>query len=275
MGIRESAALLMLVLAAWPLPALAGGDPDQGMSRALNIEEPWNETAVYLTSSRDNITTPGHTWNASVEWDVAFSRRWGAEIDGPGILAAEPLSRGSTALAPLTLGLKYVPLQWGNDDSINSGIITLEGEGSWWPNPRPAAFPGTGSSLSGQVLVGFRHGSRWLQGEYGVNRRLKADARSGWFANTAVGQKLGDIFSVQMEVDANHISVANNGATAIGIALTPQVGAHIGQNWQLIVGETYARVDGQSGYTATTNMLLEYRFDSDEDTGSVAPLTNG
>jgi hypothetical protein len=255
----------MLMVAGWPLIACAGSDPDRGMVRALGIEEPWIETAVYLTSSRDNVTTPGHTWNANVEWDVAFSRRWGAEIDAPGILATEPLGKGATALAPLTFGLKYAPLQWGDDDSIDSGIVAFEAEGSWWPNPKPDAFPGTGSNLSGQMLLGFRHGSRWLQGEYGLNRRLAADARSGWFANSAIGQKLGDIWSVQMEVDANHISVADSGATVIGVALTPQVGARIGHNWLAIVGESFARTGGQSGYTATTNVLLEYQFDNDED----------
>ena len=61
------------------------------------------------------------------------------------------------------------------------------------------------------------------------------------------------------------VSVADNGATAMGLALTPQVGAHIGRNWLVIVGESYARIAGQSGYTATTNVLLEYGFDHDED----------
>jgi hypothetical protein len=265
MGMRESAALLMLVLATWPSPALAGSDPDRGMSRALGVEEPWIETAVYLTSSRDNVTTSGHTWNANVEWDVAFSRRWGAEIDGPGILAADPLGQGATALAPLTFGLKYAPLQWGDDDSEHAGIISMELEGSWWPHARPDAFPGIGSNVSEQVLVGLRQGSHWFQGEYGVSQRLAADARSGWFANSDIGQSLGGIWNVQMEVDANHTSVADSGATTIGIALTPQVGVRIDQNWQLLVGETYARTPGQSGFTATTNVLIEYGFDQDED----------
>lgn len=265
MGMRRSVVLLMLALAGWPLMALAGSDPDRGMTRALGIEEPWIETAVYLTSSRDNITSAGHTWNANVEWDLAFNRHWGAEIDGPGLLAAEPLGKGSTALAPLTFGLKYSPLQWGSDDTDDAGIVSLEAEGSWWPHPRPDAFPATGSNLSGQLLVAYRHGSHWFQGEYGLSKRLAVDARSGWFANSAIGQKLSDTWNVQLEVDVNHVSVADNGATAMGLALTPQVGAHIGRNWLVIVGESYARIAGQSGYTATTNVLLEYGFDHDED----------
>ena len=265
MGRYVSVMALLLLLLGGSLPARAGGDPDRGMIRALGIEEPWIETAVYLTSSRDNITSAGHTWNANVEWDVAFNRRWGAEIDAPGLLAAEPLGKGATALAPLTLGLKYAPLQWGDDDSTDAGILAIEGEGSWWPNPKPNAFPATGSNLSGQLLAAFRHGDHWFQGEYGLSRRLAADARSGWFANSAIGQRLGDTFNVQLEVDANHISVDDNGATVMGLALTPQLGARIGRSWLVIVGETYARAGGQRGYTATTNVLLEYSFDHDED----------
>ncbi len=265
MGMRGSVVLLMLVvLAGWPLQAHAG-DPDQGMSRAWNIEEPWIENAYYIYASRDNSNAPGHTVSASVERDVAFSRRWGAEIDGPGVMAVQPLGKGAVAMTPLSFGLKFAPWQWGSDDEDSAGIIDFEVEGGWWPRPQPQNFPGTGSSMTEQVLIGLRQSSRWLQGQYAVTQRLGADARSGWSANTAIGQRLSQIWSVQLELDLNHTSVAANGATTLGITWIPQVCMQIGHAWEMVVGESFARVGGQSGYTGTTNVLFEYRFDNDED----------
>jgi hypothetical protein len=263
--IRKSTIALLLLLPFSPLSAFAGGDPDRGMSRALGIEEAWIENAVYLSSSRDNESTPGHTWNTGVEWDVAISRRWAAEIDAPGLLLADPPGNAALAMAPITLGLKYAAWQSGNDDSVNSGIVSMEVEGSWWPKSRPEAFPGIGSNMAEQVLVGLRHGNDLFQGEYGISQRLGTDARSGWFANSAIGRRLGDIWTVQMEVDVNHTSVRDSGATALGVALTPQLGVRIGQGWQLIFGETFSRVSGQSGYTSSSSAMFEYHFDTDAD----------
>lgn len=260
----RSASILLLLLTFAPFQAHAGDDPDKGMSRVLGIEEAWVESAVYLSSSRDNESTLGHTWNAGAQWDVALSPQWGIELDAPGLLAADPVGKGAMALAPITLGVKYAGLQWGDEDSVDAGVISVEVEGSWWPHPRPAAFSGIGSNMAEQLLIALRHGSHWFQGEYGITQRLRADARSGWFASSAVGQRLNDRWVVQMEVDVNQTSVRDNGTTALGLALTPQVGVRINRDWQLIVGETFARVAGQSSYTSTTGVMLEYHLDSDD-----------
>jgi len=254
----------MLMLSATATTAYAGGDPDQGMSRAWNIEEPWIENAFYIYASRDNDNAAGNALNLSGERDVAFSRRWGAEIDAPGLMAKEPLGKGPSALAPIAVGIKYAPWQWGSDDDDSAGVIDFEIEGAWWPNPQPQNFPGTGSSLTEQVLIGLRRSSHWLQGQYAISQRLGADARSGWSANTAIGQRLNETWSLQMEVDLNRTSVDANGATTMGIAWIPQVSAQIGHAWVVVVGESFSRV-GQSGYTGTTNLMFEYRFDNDED----------
>lgn len=265
MGKGTFAAMLMLGLTAMATSAFAGGDPDQGMSRALNIEEPWIENAYYIYASRDNENATGHAVNLGGERDLAFSRRWGAEIDAPGVMATTPLGKGATALAPLAVGLKYAPWQWGSDADDLAGIIDFEVERAWWPRPQPQHFPGTGSSMTEQVLIGLRQSSRWLQGQYAVTQRLGADARSGWSANSAVGQRLSPIWSVQLELDLNRTSVDANGATTMGMAWVPQISAQIGHAWEVVAGESFARVGGQPGYTGTTNVMFEYRFDNDEN----------
>jgi hypothetical protein len=265
MNIPGTLLTLLLLLVSAPYSAHAGDDPDRGMSRALGIEEAWVESALYLSSSRDNESTVGHTWNTGAQWDVALSKQWGIELDGPGLLAVDPIGKGAMALAPFTFGVKYAGLQWGDEDSVDAGVVSVEMEGSWFPHARPAAFPGIGSNMAEQVLIGVRHGSHWFQGEYGITQRLRTDARSGWFASSAIGQRLGDGWVVQMEVDVNHTSVRDNGTTALGLALTPQVGVRINRDWQLIVGETFARVAGQSSFTSTTGVMFEYQLDSDEE----------
>ena len=264
-GMGKRTLLMILMLTALAPNAFAGGDPDQGMSRAWNIEEPWIENAFYIYASRDNENATGRAVSLSGERDIAFSRRWGAEIDAPGVMATEPLGKGAVAMAPIAVGLKYAPWQWGSDDDDSAGVIDFEIEGAWWPRPQPQNFPGTGSSLTEQVLIGLRQSSRWLQGQYAISQRLGADARSGWSANTAIGQRLNRIWSVQMEVDLNRTSVDANGATTMSVAWIPQVSAQIGHAWEVVVGESFTRIGGQSGYTGTTNLMFEYRFDNDED----------
>jgi len=257
--------IILFILICQPLAVFAGDDPDQGMSRAWNIEEPWIENAYYFYASRDNDASSGHALNANVERDMAFSRQWGAEIDAPGLMATDPLGKGTVAPGPTNLGIKYAPWQWGDAGTDSAGVIDMELEGGWWAKPKPLSFPGVGSNITGQVLIGLRRSSRWFQGQYAITRRLGADARNGWSANSAIGQRFTDIWSIQMELDINHTSVNNSGATRLGITWTPQISAQIGHEWVMLIGESFARIGGQAGYTSTTNVLFEYRFDNDKE----------
>ncbi|MBY0579083.1 MAG: hypothetical protein K2P57_08555 [Burkholderiales bacterium] len=227
------------------------------MKRVLGIEEAWVENAVYFSSSRDNDANPGRAWNFGVQWDAALSEHWGSEVDAPGLLAQQPLGRAPSALAPITIGLKYVPLQW--DDGESAGVLGAEVEGSWWASPQPVNFPGVGSNIAGQILVGIRRGRYWIQGEYGASRRVKADARSGWFADSALGYRMSEDWVVQIEIDLNRTSVDALGHTASSATLTPQVGWQIDPAWQLVLGESIGRIQG--AYSVMTDVLLEYGFD--------------
>ena len=241
---------------------VAAGDPDRGMKRTLGIEEAWVENAVYLSTVRDNNANQGHSWNFGIEWDNVISGDWGSEIDAPGILAQQPLGRAPSSLAPVTAGLKYAPISWGDDDSEESGVIGFELEGSWWASPQPVNFPGVGSSVAEQVLVATRRGRYSFQGAYGVSQRAGADARSGWFASNAIGAKISEEWVIQMEVDFNRTSVDSFGNTAVARIVTPQVGWQINPAWQLVMGESFSRVGALN--SVMTNLLLEYSYDADE-----------
>lgn len=237
------------------------GDPDLGMKRALGLEEAWIEDAVYVSSSRDNDARAGHAWNLGVEWDAVLGERWGAEIDAPGILAQQPLGSGASALAPLTAGLKYLAVSTGDDASENAFVLGVEVEAGWWIRPQPENFPGTGSNVAEQLLFGWRHERYWIQGEYGLSQRAGNDARSGWYANTAIGCRISESLVLQAEIDLNRTSVDVFGHTAYSRMLVPQIGWQISPNWQVIVGESVGEV-GNSGSTGVmTNVLIEYGFD--------------
>lgn len=258
---------VIMALLIQPLAAFADPDPDpdHGMARALGIEEPWVENAAYFSSNRNNNASPGHAWNSGVEWDAVLGKDWGAEIDVPGILATQPLGRAPATLAPLTAGLKYSPWHWGDDDSEDAGVVGMEVEGGWWATPQPANFPGVGSSLAEQVLFGIRHGTNWIQGEYGFNQRVSADARTGWFANSALGHRLSKDWVIQLELDLNRTSVDALGHTVAGMMLTPQVGWQINPRWQMILGESFGHIEGQASLGTITSILFEYSFVKDSD----------
>lgn len=252
----------LLVLSVFNF-AHAEGDPDRGMKRVLGIEEPWVENAFYFSSSRDNDSRQGHAWNFGVEWDAALNEKWGTEIDAPGVLAQQPVGRAPAAFAPLSAGLKYMAVSWGDDESENAGVLGMELEGGWWPRPQPENFPGVGSNLAEQILVGLRHGRYWLQGEYGFSQRLAADARSGWFANSALGYRISKDWVFQVELDLNRTSVDEFGHTASSMTLTPQVGWQINPSWQMVLGESVGRVEGTASLGVMTNVLFEYSFDEE------------
>lgn len=260
----EKLTLFVLILFL-PLLALGdeGGDPDHGMKRALGIEEPWIENAAYFSTIRDNSGQPGSAWNFGAEWDAALGGNWGTEIDAPGILARQPLGRSPAALAPFSAGLKYMPVSVGDDRSENAFVLGFEVEGGWWTNPQPANFPGTGSTIAEQVLFGARHGRYWLQGEYGLSQRIDNDARSGWYANSALGYSLSNDVAFQLELDLNRTSVDNFGHTASSMMLTPQVNWQINPKWQMIVGESVGRIEGIASLSVMTNVLFEYSLDDD------------
>ncbi len=262
---KSSLCLFMACMLVQPLAALAGPDADQGMARVLNIEEPWVENAVYLSSSRDNNATSGHAWNFGLEWDAALGDDLGSEIDAPMVLAQQPVGHAPAALAPISAGLKYVPIHWGDGDSENAGVIGGEIEGAWWATPQPANFPGVGSSVTEQLLVGIRRGTYWIQGQYGITQRASADARTGWSANTAVGHRIAKDWVIHMELDLNRTSVDAYGHTAAGMMLTPQVGWQITPRWQMVLGESFARVEGQASLATLTSVLFEYSFQTDQD----------
>ena len=263
---KSSLCLFMACLFMQPLAAMAGpDDPDQGMARVLNIEEPWIENAVYLSSSRDNNASRGHAWNFGNEWDAALGTDFGTEIDAPILLATQPIGRAPSVLAPISAGLKYVPIHWGDGDSENAGVIGGEIEGGWWATPQPANFPGVGSSVTEQMLVGIRHGTYWIQGQYGITQRVSADARTGWSANTAVGHRISEDWVIHLELDLNRTSVDAYGHTAAGMVLTPQVGWQINPRWQMVLGESLSRIEGVASLDSITSVLFEYSFDTDKD----------
>ncbi len=257
--------LTMTFLLLQPLAASADDDQDMGMARVLNIEEPWVENALYVSSSRDNNSSAGHAWDLGLEWDAELGEDLGTEIDAPVVLATQPIGRAPAVLAPLAAGLKYVPIHWGDGDSENAGVIGAEIEGGWWATPQPANFPGVGSSVTEQVLIGLRRGTYWIQGQYGITQRVSADARTGWSANTSVGHRLSEDWVVHLELDLNRTSVDAFGHTAAGMVLTPQVGWQITPRWQMVLGESLSRIEGQASLETATSVLFEYSFVKDKD----------
>lgn len=233
------------------------------MNRAIGIEEPWTESAFYLSSARDNDPGPGYSWNVGAEWDLALSPRWGVEVDFPGVLMTVPIGRAPSTLAPVTVGLKAVPWQEGSADTANAGVLGLEVEGSYWHHPLPQDFPGAGSSLAAQILLGLRRHRVFLQGEYGWGQHLSADARSGWFADTALGYAFARRWAGQMEVDLNHLGVQADGATSLEGSLVPQIDWHASDRLHLALGESFTHVTGQEGVDSATDLLLEYSFYDD------------
>jgi hypothetical protein len=98
-----------------------------------------------------------------------------------------------------------------------------------------------------------------------VSQRIDSDARSGWFANSAIGYRISKAWVAQLELDLNQISVNFMGQTAFYKALTPQVGWQITPALQLVVGESFGRTAGNPNSTTMTNVMFEYNLDMDND----------
>lgn len=219
-------------------------DDSLGITRAINIDEASVETALYLIPSIDNDFSQGHIINLQDESVFALTGHWGLEVDFPQVLIQQPLGQGSAALGPIGLGFRYRGYQFGTENSETAGVFSAEAFGAYWATPN-SQFQDIGSTLTFELLEGFRWGKAFLQGNYGYNTALDSNTQNSWFANSALGYPLSDKWVVQMEADFT----AN---PAVQWTFVPQIGFKTG-HWLFEVGEAL----NASGPGTATDLIVE------------------
>ena len=118
-------------------------DVDDYITKAIGIEEPWLESAVYWFVQTDNNGSP-RALTLSTEFERKFSDRLGMELDLPAYTPNEPLGQGQGDFGPMAAGLKFAALHTCNLSEGRASLLTVKLEGQYWANTRPSVLPGGG-----------------------------------------------------------------------------------------------------------------------------------
>jgi len=259
--VKKLGFLFLFFCAAMPLAAEDGPktepvDPARGMTRSLNIEEAWVENAAYVFSNLDNDLSAGHAWELMGEWDFAFNPMFGGELDFPEVTMQQPLGNAPSTLAPVALGFRFVPLQFGTPESDMAGVLGIEAEGAYWFSPQYDNFPGLGNSLTLEAMGGWRAGKVFLQGLGGYTSNLGQGAVSGGFVNVGLGWSMIPQWTPQFEVDFNDTTLLDDGSVGTQWTLLPQIGFQSGE-WTLEVGEEFGFVQNAFQPDTATILMIE------------------
>ena len=66
-------------------------------------------------------------------------------------------------------------------------MVTMEMEGQYGADPRPAVLPGQGNAVTIQTMRAALQSPWFNQGEAGYTGAIGPGITSGWFLNTALG----------------------------------------------------------------------------------------
>ncbi len=236
---------LAILLAALTAPFTVSADCEPArITRALAIEEPWLENAVYLMAQG--------TQALSGAADLAFSRNVGMEIDLP---TWNPVSH---ALSPaIGAGLK-IRLDGPCQPRISAAYVTAEVEGQYNAQARSAP-PGFGDSVTGQLEWAVTRPYGFWQGEIGHSASLGRGGARGSFVNASLGQTFGPL-TLQCEGEIDDM-LPPGPYGAIEGSVWPQLALHLGRAWLIALGEerTFTRAPGTPKWS--TWLLLEREFD--------------
>ncbi len=234
-------------------------DVDDYITKAIGIEEPWLENAVYGFAQADNNGSP-RALTLSTEFERKFSDRLGMELDLPAYTANESLGPGQGAFGPAAAGLKFAAVHTCNFSEGRASLLTVEVEGQYWANPRPSVLPGEGNTVTTQVMWAQLWYPWFTQGEAGYTQGVGAGAGSGWFVNTSLGHALGAAYAVQLEVELDNQVVLGDGRRGIGGHVMPQIACHLTPQWLLALGEQAAIQQGQSRSLWSSWLMVEHDF---------------
>ncbi|MHB1691332.1 MAG: hypothetical protein ACYCSR_11860 [Thiomonas sp.] len=260
-------------------------DVDDYITKAIGIEEPWLENAVYGFAQADNNGSL-RSLTLSPEFEGKFSERLGMELDLPAYTANEPLEQGQGAFGPVAAGLKFAALHTCNLSEGRASLLTVEVEGQYWAHPRPSVLPGEGNAVTAQVMWAQLWYPWFTQGEAGYTRRIGSQGNagppqisltptgggsasrpwgrsgviSGWFVNTSLGHALGTAYAVQLEVEVDNQLTLDDGHRGIEGSVMPQFAYHLTQQWLLAIGEQAAIQQGQSQPQWSTWLMVEHDF---------------
>uniref|UniRef100_E6PMV0 Uncharacterized protein n=1 Tax=mine drainage metagenome TaxID=410659 RepID=E6PMV0_9ZZZZ len=260
-------------------------DVDDYITKAIGIEEPWLENAVYGFAQADNNGSL-RSLTLSPEFEGKFSERLGMELDLPAYTANEPLGQGQGAFGPVAAGLKFAALHTCNLSEGRASLLTVEVEGQYWAHPRPSVLPGEGNAVTAQVMWAQLWYPWFTQGEAGYTRGIgsqgnagppqisltptgggsasrpwgRSGVTSGWFVNTSLGHALGTAYAVQLEVEVDNQLTLDDGHRGIEGSVMPQFAYHLTQQWLLAIGEQAAIQQGQSQPQWSTWLMVEHDF---------------
>lgn len=231
-------------------------DPDMGLTKVLNIEEPWVENAVYVGANLNNDFSKGHQFDFWAEEEVHFNATWGLEIDTPEYLFQQPLNSKISDWGPISVGVKHNLLRFGTAKSTRAFLWTLEVEGTDWLHPSYTDFPGLGSSLTFETEGGIRLQNWMIQWDGGWIQALESAVDKVGFLNISLGCPLNNNVVFQVENDWS-LSPRLGSSTWLNTdGFIPQIGINNIGSWFFALGESFG-IDQISWKKATTSLLVE------------------
>lgn len=216
-------------------PGCAENNPDQPtMTRAINLDEPNVNDALYLVGSIDNDAAAGNLIDLQGEGVFHLAKDWGIEVDFPDVLLQEPVGQNPIALGPIGAGLRYIFERFRTEDGQKAGSFAVEAQGGWAIPTNSFVETVPGSSWGLEALGAFRVGRVYLQGNYGYNGAFDNNYIDNWYAFNALGYALNRQWDIQVEADWTD-NVPSNGGSSSQWVLVPQIGFKT-DGWLLEVG---------------------------------------
>lgn len=243
-----------------PVPDSYSPDLDRGIVRSLNIEESWVENAFYIHWENADSFSRGSSNSLSGELDFSLNDHLGGEVDFPLLLLTDPLGSGPAALGPVAAGIRVVPWQFGTEVTRQSGILAFEVEGSFWPAPQLATFPGEGNSVTPEVLWAFRERRVYFQGITGYTMPAGPGAVANPFFYISAGRTWEQLWAFQLEADFNGAVLLPDGKTVPGETFIPEIAyLPFGDLWLNEIGEGLCAC-GPGGLQPATFFMTEVEF---------------
>lgn len=173
---------------------------DDYIIKAIGVEEPWIENAVYGFTQFSNNKNGQFSFYPEVE--AKFSNRLGAEIDLPSYVSDYPIGKGNSGIGTFTIGPKLLLLRRCDFQEGKAYLVTFETEFSY--SPIPSSIASTGNSLAEQIEYGVLSYPYFSTGEFGYTEKLSNKATNGYFVNISFGRNITPSFAVQLEAEADN-----------------------------------------------------------------------
>ena len=230
-------------------------DVDDYIIKAINVEEPWIENAVYNFVEFSNNKNGQFTFYPEIE--AKLSNRIGAEIDLPSYISNYPIGQGNSGVGALTIGPKFLLLRKCDFQEGKAYLVTFETEFSY--SPIPNSIASTGNSLAEQIEYGILNYPYFSTGEIGYTEKLSNKAINGYFANISIGRNITPSFAVQLETEVDNQYLYNDKHALEGFFM-PQVEYHISSGWMFGIGEQASFQEYNSKTYYSTWIMIEKEF---------------